>query len=310
MPFFSIVIPVWRAEHLLGECLSSLHRQTFGDFECWVVDDGSPGVEVAGALLNTAQVLSGVCAGDRRFHLLHQTNAGQGMARQNGIDHATGQYLVLVDADDSLAPDFLEIAATALQNRSGHTLFFNDVVADVGGEHRPLASTQDFVPTVNSIQTALFFPTYTMTPFNYFYELSLVRRHAVRFRTARGEDTFFFFDYLFAYHKEYGVLPALRPIEATYFYRIDPESAASTTRQSDFQSRLQAGKIWYFSLRLKDFRAWGWRYYLLAWLFLSRQRLYHMRQSSPNQAFRLLLNVLVKPLTLVSRVISGAKKKQ
>jgi len=308
MPFFSIVIPVYRTEHFLGECLGSLHRQGFTDFECLIIDDGSPGVEVEGSILSTEQVVAGVCAGDARFQILHQTNTGQGMARQNGIDHAKGKFLVLIDADDYLEDDFLEIAASALQESSPDTLVFNRVVAEVEGVRTPFAATQSFVPTINSLKTALYFPSYTLTPVNYFYDLEIIRRYKVRFRQGRGEDTMFFFDCIFAYFSTNQILPQLQEIPATYVYRIEYKGENSTSQQASFESRLIAGMIWYFSLRWKDFYQWGVVYFVLAGLFLARQKLYQQRQSTSNPFIRLMLNVLVKPLTLIARMVSGAKK--
>lgn len=100
-PVVSVVIPVYGVEHYIENCLRSLFAQTFRAFEIILVDDESPdaSVAIAQALLE-AQALP--------FQILHQKNQGQGAARDNGIRHAAGKYVICVDSDDTVSPIFLE----------------------------------------------------------------------------------------------------------------------------------------------------------------------------------------------------------
>jgi glycosyltransferase involved in cell wall biosynthesis len=106
LPLISIVIPAFirsRAQaELLKETLQSVHSQTVENFECIVVDDGSPldVRELAGAFPHTAVV--------------SQKNAGSAMARNAGIGVSTGEYFVFLDADDHLLPTGLETLLAAL----------------------------------------------------------------------------------------------------------------------------------------------------------------------------------------------------
>ena len=97
----SIVIPIYKVEAYLLECLESIRRQTFGDFEVLMVDDGSPD--------GSADICRSFSERDSRFRLIQQTNGGVTAARRTGVGHATGEYVVFVDGDDSLPADSLEI---------------------------------------------------------------------------------------------------------------------------------------------------------------------------------------------------------
>jgi hypothetical protein len=93
MPFFSIVIPTYNRAPLLGEALESVFAQEFTDFEVLVVDDGSTD--------DTQAVLARY---GERVRGLRQQNQGQGTARNLGIQHATGRYVVFLDSDDVWFP--------------------------------------------------------------------------------------------------------------------------------------------------------------------------------------------------------------
>lgn len=97
----SIVIPIYKVEAYLLECLESIRRQTVEDIEVLMVDDGSPD--------GSADICRSFSERDSRFRLIQQTNGGVTAARRTGVSHATGEYVVFVDGDDSLPADSLEI---------------------------------------------------------------------------------------------------------------------------------------------------------------------------------------------------------
>ena len=98
-PFFSIIIPVYNVAPYLRECLDSVLAQTFTDWEAICVDDGS--TDGSGAILDE------YAAKDKRFNVIHQTNAGVGAARNAALDAAQGEYVWFVDGDDAAHPGAL-----------------------------------------------------------------------------------------------------------------------------------------------------------------------------------------------------------
>ncbi len=96
----SLIVPVYNVVEFLPACLDSVSAQTVSDWECILVDDGS--TDASGAICD------GYVARDRRFIAIHQPNAGVSAARNAGLANAKGEYVAFLDADDRLAPDFLE----------------------------------------------------------------------------------------------------------------------------------------------------------------------------------------------------------
>lgn len=101
MPKVSIVVPVYRVEKYLRECLDSILAQTFTDWECLLVDDGSPD--------KSGEICDEYAQKDIRIRVYHKENGGVSSARNVGLDNMTGEWLMFVDADDAIAPNALEI---------------------------------------------------------------------------------------------------------------------------------------------------------------------------------------------------------
>ena len=99
-PFVSVIVPAFNAEKYLGRCLDSIAAQSFGDWECIVVDDGSTD--------GTAAMADGYAAKDARFRVIHKPNGGVASARQAGLDVARGVFTIHADADDWIDRELLE----------------------------------------------------------------------------------------------------------------------------------------------------------------------------------------------------------
>ncbi|MBQ3282994.1 MAG: glycosyltransferase, partial [Atopobiaceae bacterium] len=94
----SIVVPVYKVEAFLDECVSSILSQTYPNIEVILVDDGSP--DGCGAICD------GWAARDDRVRVVHQENAGLSAARNSGVGVARGDWFMFVDSDDYVGPDF------------------------------------------------------------------------------------------------------------------------------------------------------------------------------------------------------------
>ena len=103
----SVIVPIYNTDSRLNRCIESIMHQTFIDFECLMVDDGSKKI--------IADVVDSYADKDSRFIALHKKNGGVSSARNLGIEHARGDWLVFVDSDDYIVPEHLEklISATS-----------------------------------------------------------------------------------------------------------------------------------------------------------------------------------------------------
>lgn len=108
MPFYSLVMPVFNREHLVGATLESVRTQTESDWEIIVVDDGSTDETLA--ILEDYQARSG-----EKMRVLQQSNKGPGAARNVAVAAARGRYIAFLDSDDLLFPWTLEFYRQQLE---------------------------------------------------------------------------------------------------------------------------------------------------------------------------------------------------
>ncbi|MFD9394656.1 CDP-glycerol glycerophosphotransferase family protein [Streptomyces sp. NPDC060000] len=104
MPRFSVIVPAYKVQAYLHECLESVLSQSFTDLELIVVDDRSPDA--------CGEIIDEFAARDARVRAVHlPENGGLGRARNAGLERATGDYLLFLDSDDTLTPDALRAIA-------------------------------------------------------------------------------------------------------------------------------------------------------------------------------------------------------
>jgi CDP-glycerol glycerophosphotransferase len=109
-PRVSVVVPVYNVAPYLEACLRSLAQQTVTDLEVVLVDDGSTD--------ESPEIAEEFAAGDGRFRLVRQRNAGLGAARNTGVLHASGEFLAFVDSDDAVPRHAYELMLASL-DRTG-----------------------------------------------------------------------------------------------------------------------------------------------------------------------------------------------
>lgn len=95
----SIIVPVYNVEKYIEKCLLSIKNQSFKDFECLIVDDGSKD--------NSISIAKGLVNDDDRFIFLTKENGGLSDARNYGLKQAKGEYICFVDSDDYVDKDLL-----------------------------------------------------------------------------------------------------------------------------------------------------------------------------------------------------------
>jgi glycosyltransferase involved in cell wall biosynthesis len=97
-PLVSVIVPVYKVEEYIAQCLESILKQTYSHLEILIVNDGSPdrSREIAASYQ------------DKRIKIIDKANGGLSDARNAGMAHVEGEYTVFVDSDDWLAPTFIE----------------------------------------------------------------------------------------------------------------------------------------------------------------------------------------------------------
>ncbi len=112
----SVIVPVYNTEKYLRRCLDSVLGQSYTNFECLCVNDGSPD--------NSAAILEEYSSKDSRVRVLTQENKGISSARNLALENIKGEYFIFLDSDDSIHPQLLEICVyQALRDNSDMVVY-------------------------------------------------------------------------------------------------------------------------------------------------------------------------------------------
>ena len=104
----SMIVPVYQVEKYIAQCIESVLNQTFQDFELILIDDGSK--DKSGAICDS------YAAQDDRIIVMHTENRGAAVARNTGLDHASGKYITFLDGDDYLAENMIARLYEVIEN--------------------------------------------------------------------------------------------------------------------------------------------------------------------------------------------------
>ena len=203
----SIVVPIYNAEKYLNECLDSILIQTFADWECILVDDGSTD--------NSRSICDNYVKNDSRFRLYHKENGGVSSARNDGLDHSHGKYVCFVDSDDILIPEALEILISSAMSENSDIVCAN-AWRWTGNEKKLLFDKKE-----RTIKGGILSEINHFALWAQLFHLNIIRKHRLRFVNglAYSEDAVFICWYaLYANSMSY----VSRPV---YLYRINEESA-------------------------------------------------------------------------------------
>ncbi len=124
-PGISVIIPVYNTGEYLRESIESVLSQSMSDIEVIIVNDGSTDSSPA--------IIKSIASSDSRVRVLNQANGGASVARNNGLDHATGRYIYFMDSDDVLEPGALVRCYEKCELDSLDLLFFD---ASIFGDKR------------------------------------------------------------------------------------------------------------------------------------------------------------------------------
>ncbi len=103
----SIIVPVYKDEPYLRQCVDSILNQTYRDIEVLLIDDGSPD--------RCGEICDEFAKKDQRIRVFHTENKGLSAARNLGLREAKGEYIGFVDSDDWIEPDMYEVLLKRMQ---------------------------------------------------------------------------------------------------------------------------------------------------------------------------------------------------
>lgn len=178
----SVVIPVYNVEKFLPQCLNSIIHQTYKNLEIILVNDGSTD--------NSDEICKTFAKRDKRIKIIHQKNAGVSAARNNGLKHATGDYVHFIDSDDYIDLDYYKKMVDA-NNGIGADIIAAGVVSQNGAlynveyKHKSILTTlsEKFIIT-NALSNC--------TVWRYLFKTSFLQNNHLIFAVGRiFEDMLF-----------------------------------------------------------------------------------------------------------------------
>ena len=172
-PIISIIVPIYNREKWLRNCLESISSQTFKDWECILVNDGSTD--------NSLKIAQEYAENDERFFVFSQDNQGVSAARNLGLDHTQGKWVTFVDSDDEIAPDYLEILHK-LGEENNADLVNASCIYHYNGNKKSPRILSDTIYTFQEEDFGNYFSS-RMSGIIKLYRLDLIKEHHLRFET-------------------------------------------------------------------------------------------------------------------------------
>lgn len=222
MEKISVIVPVYKVEKFLDQCVSSIVNQSYKNLEIILVDDGSPD--------NCPAMCDGWAERDNRIKVIHKENGGLSSARNAGIDVATGDYITFVDSDDYLPKSAILSLLTAFSypiSKIGSVA--GQIYQDINGRVTVYNSSWNVDKTkilrASEFRDNALLDKSINTAWGKLYKKDIFKY--VHFREGKlNEDTLFTYDVSNIYEKEQWceiIIP-----KYTYFYRLREDSICTS----------------------------------------------------------------------------------
>ena len=226
----SVIIPVYNVAPYLKQCLDSISNQTLTDFEAICINDGSTD--------SSTEILKDYSRRDERFRIVSQPNLGAGIARNNALNIAGGEYIIFIDPDDWMEKNAFEIIYTKMKSVNANILQFDYKIVDeiskkvrykyfykFAGKYR---SNYQAHYNVNTFEQELF-KKIGYSVWNKAYSKNFIQKYNIKFSPERhGEDHIFTIKSLILTTDVYYINKCL------YNYRIRKGSALNSASEQKF----------------------------------------------------------------------------
>lgn len=208
-PNVSIIVPVYNVEQYLRRCLDSIIVQTYTNWECIIIDDGS--TDSSGAICDE------YAQKDSRITVIHKENGGLAFARQCGIDNIHGEYVITIDSDDWVDADHIENMYNAMTENDADMVlcgyYMNDDSEQIYIKNEP-SNTVPLTVRNETLSRKLHAGLWCKM-----FKVSLFKDYDVKFpKYSYYEDMYTFVSCL-----QYATKIVYIP-KATYHYRYNPNS--------------------------------------------------------------------------------------
>lgn len=232
MPIVSVIIPSYNAERFISECLESVLAQSLADIEVIVVDDGSTD--------STFSIVERFAEEDPRVTAIKQQNSYAGVARNNGMKHASGEYLYFLDSDDFIDRRALEEMVEAARSCDADVVVCKSRRYSMkDGSTEPISyALRDYALNTPLSQRDIaktLFRSVVGWPWDKIFKRSFITEHHLDYQALRSTNDAFF------------VFIAMALAKTTYClnkelvtHRVDNSASISNTRKKSWNNALIA----------------------------------------------------------------------
>lgn len=219
----SIIVPIYGVEKYISGCIHSILGQSVKDFELILIDDGTPdqSAEIAEKILKESDF--------EKYRIIHTENKGVSSARNTGVQVATGEFVIMVDADDVLAPCFLADMLRCVNEHPECNIYSSGFSVVTEGQTDSLHFEKEMVPCVYTAKKAIsLFQSRTvkfLLP-TLMLRLSFLKKYSIQFdETVRySEDVQYIWRCLF-----YNTAPVVHLDKANYSYILHGNSTMTAS---------------------------------------------------------------------------------
>lgn len=244
----SIIIPVYKVEKYLDECIKSVVNQTYKDLEIILVDDGSPD--------NCPRICDEWALKDDRIKVVHKKNGGLSSARNAGLAVANGDYIGFVDSDDFINATMYEDLMRIMLSDSRNIIVSSPIIRNIDGRYSPYV-VGSFVykdkacMTISEYMEKFLSLSIDATVWNKLFKMDFIK---TMFREGRNNE-----DYLFMYYNCKSIFNCDFYFSVTdkphYYYRDTPTSICHQNKSS--VNRLFFDELYNIKEIKEDLRIWN-----------------------------------------------------
>lgn len=232
MPLISVIVPIYKVEQYLKQCVESILSQTYTNLEVILVDDGSPD--------GCPDMCDDFAKEDSRVIVVHKKNGGLSDARNAGLDIASGEYIGFVDSDDFIAKNMYEILIREAEKNNADIALCNYTRVNCNGEkfNEPALQTHVIDHSYSKLEfigeLCRPYESYYVVAWNKIYRKTIFDQ--LRFPVGKQHEDEFLIHYLIDASE---IITTVK--ESLYYYRQRQESIMSkgfTVRSLDYGEAL------------------------------------------------------------------------
>lgn len=178
----SVIVAIYKSEKFLEKLINSIINQTWHNLEILLIDDGSPD--------GSGLICDKYANEDDRIIVIHKENGGACEARNVGLEHATGEYVVIIDGDDWLELDYVEYLMNLI-HQTGAEMAMTDHIFTTRDR---IQITQDEVKKLSPEDAfcMIIYPIFPIGPWNKIYKTSMLKKNSITFSVPwSGEGLYF-----------------------------------------------------------------------------------------------------------------------